>query len=514
METFDELFRLTCLAIDGSITTEDFASLESMLRNDPKAVRAYVEFMATHHALCSRGQKLDADRQGGRALVSEVSRMVDYEPAEPLSVAEYDAGMSTALEFLFEDAEESRRAEWELQYKREAEEELAVALESKANRSSRRRFWLATAAGLALTSLIVTLLAISSKPGKPVATFAKNDSAVFAEEVIAQGDVLREGRFELLRGVARIDFNRGARAIIEAPAVFELSTDNRMVLERGRAMVTVPAKAKGFRVDTPMASIVDLGTEFAAFVGSDGQVEVYVFTGRVEIRPVDSGESTGDPIVALKEDEARQINQPFVSLDDESMEEVSIDRRAFVFEVGHARETNEDRAAAASAITFGNALGRRAMSDSATGSLFVQTIPLKRLGKATNWAFFDTDDKGASVTPLLFKKSGSDWRVVGIGTTRVSDGTGVQAFSFGLVSGSDEIEEGVFFGWKDGSNGADNPGVIDFDLGETAGAVWLGSGKTTFHVGDQESAETISSATSRRTYSLQVTIQPHFNDER
>jgi hypothetical protein len=47
----------------------------------------------------------------------------------------------------------------------------------------------------------------------------------------------------------------------------------------------VPERAKGFTVETPSATLVDLGTEFAADVDPHGNGEVHVFRGEVIVQP-------------------------------------------------------------------------------------------------------------------------------------------------------------------------------------------------------------------------------------
>ena len=58
-----------------------------------------------------------------------------------------------------------------------------------------------------------------------------------------------------------------------------------MFLKRGKLTAKVAGRAKGFTVETPSATLVDLGTEFAADVDRDGNGEVHVFRGEVIVQP-------------------------------------------------------------------------------------------------------------------------------------------------------------------------------------------------------------------------------------
>ena len=69
------------------------------------------------------------------------------------------------------------------------------------------------------------------------------------------------------------------------------------------------------------------------------------------------------------------------------------------------------------------------------------------------------------------------------------------------MEGTDAVGPDIYFGWKDGSDGADNAGVIDFDsIAGGPGTIWLGAGNTLFDVGDTLGV----SGTFARTYSVQA----------
>jgi hypothetical protein len=71
-------------------------------------------------------------------------------------------------------------------------------------------------------------------------------------------------------GIAQIEFYQGARVLIEGPAELQLVSSGEATCTRGKLSANVPPQAKGFRINTPKGTIVDLGTEFGLDV-SDAQ---------------------------------------------------------------------------------------------------------------------------------------------------------------------------------------------------------------------------------------------------
>jgi hypothetical protein len=96
-----------------------------------------------------------------------------------------------------------------------------------------------------------------------------------------RGAVLGPGRLELNAGMAELTFADGSVVLVEAPAVLELVGRSRGFLHSGRVVVRAPHPATGFVMETPKASVEDLGTEFGVGVGVAGDTTVQVFEGAV-----------------------------------------------------------------------------------------------------------------------------------------------------------------------------------------------------------------------------------------
>ena len=100
------------------------------------------------------------------------------------------------------------------------------------------------------------------------------------------GDTLNAGRFELGCGLAQIEFFSGAQMLFEGPGIIEIVSPWEAVCIDGKARVRVPPPAQGFRLLTPGMKLVDLGTEFGVHVNrATQQSEVHVFEGEVEAHP-------------------------------------------------------------------------------------------------------------------------------------------------------------------------------------------------------------------------------------
>lgn len=89
--------------------------------------------------------------------------------------------------------------------------------------------------------------------------------------------------YRLDSGYVELDFEQGARVVIEGPAEFDLLSAHRMRLLSGRVTGLVNKGAEGFTVLTPHATLIDLGTEFGVDVGTERGTDLHVFDGKVSI---------------------------------------------------------------------------------------------------------------------------------------------------------------------------------------------------------------------------------------
>ncbi|MDX1565236.1 MAG: FecR domain-containing protein [Phycisphaeraceae bacterium] len=121
-------------------------------------------------------------------------------------------------------------------------------------------------------------------PAPTVATLLKADHALISGmgHVAAGRTLPASSDLRLLEGVVQFRMSSGAEVILEAPAEFRLTENNRMRLLRGRLSASVPERANGFTVDAPTVQVVDLSTAFGVEVDEAQETDVHVFEGEVE----------------------------------------------------------------------------------------------------------------------------------------------------------------------------------------------------------------------------------------
>jgi hypothetical protein len=124
------------------------------------------------------------------------------------------------------------------------------------------------------------------------------------------GRDMRAGKvLRLRRGLAEIEFDRGARLILQGPASLELISGNAARLLAGSLTARVPQRARGFTVYSPRGKVVDLGTEFGLSVDDRGGTAVRVFEGTVEASPRSAAQ-----VLLLHEDQSARIDDRAVAL--------------------------------------------------------------------------------------------------------------------------------------------------------------------------------------------------------
>ncbi|MEQ9824934.1 MAG: LamG-like jellyroll fold domain-containing protein [Puniceicoccaceae bacterium] len=96
----------------------------------------------------------------------------------------------------------------------------------------------------------------------------------------SQVKLLHSGHHRLQSGTYTIDFFSGAQLQMQGPASFHIHDEMHIEVERGSMVANVTKDARGFRITSPGASFVDLGTEFALSIAPD-DAQLKVFRGQV-----------------------------------------------------------------------------------------------------------------------------------------------------------------------------------------------------------------------------------------
>ena len=147
---------------------------------------------------------------------------------------------------------------------------------------------LATAASLFIFIPFPDTQSQRNNDSPAIARLAYASHAKWGIKERSQGDRFDKGKVHLETGLARLDFCNGATVTLQGPAEFEIVSPDRTVLSSGILTASVPDSAVGFKVLTPAMDVVDLGTAFGVSVGGNGETDVCVFEGEVEVSRTDS----------------------------------------------------------------------------------------------------------------------------------------------------------------------------------------------------------------------------------
>jgi ferric-dicitrate binding protein FerR (iron transport regulator) len=191
-----------------------------------------------------------------------------------------------------------------------------AAPQTAATTSSNSRSWRSVAVlvgGLALAAslLVATFVRQPVDDSVPVASTEVPHDAILVQSAGGQffrdaiplvGQSLKSRHtYALTDGLIELKFRNGAEVILEAPAVLEVASGDRLIVRQGLCSVHAPPGAEGFRVVTPQSEVVDLGTRFSVAVAEGGDTEVQVIEGAAEI--IKPNLASGKPLL-LKEREA------------------------------------------------------------------------------------------------------------------------------------------------------------------------------------------------------------------
>lgn len=211
----------------------------------------------------------------------------------------------------------------------------------------RVRYLMYAAAALVLIGIsVLPLMRKSGKQSAPVAGQAEPRAAEVATVVssteatwavgaaaLGVGARLPVGRLRLNVGEVELRFDSGAQVWLRGPADFDLQSRNRARLESGQLLARVPVEARGFAIDVPGLTVIDLGTEFGLLVDQTGQSQVHVLAGRVEVQTVRPAEK---PLQLLAGEARRGDANGAVS-------PIVVDREMFVPSLQPGRVTFEGR---------------------------------------------------------------------------------------------------------------------------------------------------------------------------
>lgn len=291
----EPIYELMRAYFDGDTSPETAEAIEAWLVQDPANLRLFAEYGYNEDLLYAEQRLIDSEAI--HTIMVEQPSGSDWnawydQATQQTDQANVGAGMTN-----------------ELVTARQAFLLLAYLIRKAATSRPAIKAYVATA----MLTIVVTLLFVFSTDDRPseeqwvdqqpardslrdsevvdssprlqtiVATLTNDTNAAWHRR---PGQDLYAGqKFTLTRGYAEVTTNRGAIAIIEAPATFELTEgDNAIRLHTGKLVgVCEVDTSKGFVVHTPHSDITDIGTRFGVDVTSPEKTEVHVFEGMVEV---------------------------------------------------------------------------------------------------------------------------------------------------------------------------------------------------------------------------------------
>lgn len=167
------------------------------------------------------------------------------------------------------------------------------------------RYSLMAAAALILISAVTLWLITALRTQPSLASFLVAPDSSFTlthrddgKEAPPRGNTLHKGsKLRVIHGSMEIAFASGVRCVVEAPSDLVVLADDRVSMPGGTAWFEVPPAAVGFAIETPELDIVDLGTNFGVLAPANGEHEVHVGKGKVEINARGGKEKSGKIIL-------------------------------------------------------------------------------------------------------------------------------------------------------------------------------------------------------------------------
>ncbi|MBN2163141.1 MAG: FecR domain-containing protein [Pontiellaceae bacterium] len=130
-------------------------------------------------------------------------------------------------------------------------------------------------------------------PKEPLAVFLPSEDAQWTADMeLTYGSSIGKETIELKAGRVRLDFFSGAVTEVEAPARFELCSDQHLHLYNGRAVSETRGTSASFKVTTAQSAFVDVGTMFAVNADNDQNTEMHVYEGEVIASALDEKQTT------------------------------------------------------------------------------------------------------------------------------------------------------------------------------------------------------------------------------
>ena len=150
-----------------------------------------------------------------------------------------------------------------------------------------------TYGGWAAAVIVLFSVFFFSHP-EPSALLVSSEGADWRGIAVSDGDSMPTDMLHLQKGAIEVDFPSKTKVVIEAPAYFQISSANSLILGQGMLTATHEGKPGSFSVQTPVGSFFDLGTQFGVFVDhtiEEATVITEVFEGNIKFEGFNKNDS-------------------------------------------------------------------------------------------------------------------------------------------------------------------------------------------------------------------------------
>ncbi len=266
----DKLSRIAALlfsSIEGELDSDGFAELAELLENDRSAREDYYELV-----------DLVTSLSGPEAMIKLQERC---------GAKAFDNELWCVLENIEENAPAA-----EVEINVDEPEPVAVVEVVRERPIGGSRPYLRYAAVVVVILAVTAGFLVSSL--SPAARISGQVQANWqgSDVEMENGKELYPGNFVLSSGFAELAFNNGAVVVVEAPADFNVESEDTVYLHSGKlSALAEGAGASGFRVRTDKVDIVDLGTEFGVAADMVGNIKTCVYRGSVRVIAGEGGKA-------------------------------------------------------------------------------------------------------------------------------------------------------------------------------------------------------------------------------
>ena len=243
METTQQRFaRLLSLVLDGACTEEDREELAQLVVENPGVEPELVEALSIHSLLQWQSE--------------DVSRVLA------------DLGLHQDVAALARDADSRTHAS----------SPQVIPLPFR---------WTWAAAALLLIAFGALAWRVAAPAtSRPIAEVVAAEGIQWSDKSTAFqiGNSVGSGRLQSDAGSFTLKFRSGPIVRFRGPTTVDIESDMLLALERGQATADVPESGIGFTIKTANVRVIDQGTQFGVAIGEEGDTDVIVFQGKVDLK--------------------------------------------------------------------------------------------------------------------------------------------------------------------------------------------------------------------------------------